>query len=124
MYLTPYDLTPTYRNVHNKFSVRYSLNLVLVDQVSRVFGALAAKLEQASLRPAPQLTGFAMRCRLAPKCATRTAGGPAVLQAAGDRAVSGGGGGGRLWGRRTVAADAITRTLPNTRGQSSPRLGA
>jgi vacuolar protein sorting-associated protein 26 len=33
MYLTPYDLTPTYRNVHNKFSVRYSLNLVLVDQV-------------------------------------------------------------------------------------------
>lgn len=35
MYLTPYDLTPTYRNVHNKFSVRYSLNLVLVDQVLR-----------------------------------------------------------------------------------------
>ena len=33
MYLTPYDLTPTYRNIHNKFSVRYSLNLVLVDQV-------------------------------------------------------------------------------------------
>jgi vacuolar protein sorting-associated protein 26 len=35
MYLTPYDLTPTYRNVHNKFSVRYSLNLVLVDQEDR-----------------------------------------------------------------------------------------
>ena len=40
MYLTPYDLTPTYRNVHNKFSVRYSLNLVLVDQVGTwVWGA-------------------------------------------------------------------------------------
>jgi len=35
MYLTPYDLTPTYRNVHNKFSVRYSLNLVLVDQARK-----------------------------------------------------------------------------------------
>lgn len=35
LYLTPYDLTPTYRNVHNKFSVRYSLNLVLVDQEDR-----------------------------------------------------------------------------------------
>ncbi len=31
LYLSPYKLTPTYRNVHNKFSVRYYLNLVLVD---------------------------------------------------------------------------------------------
>lgn len=35
MYLAPYDMTPTYRGVHNKFSVRYSLNLVLVDQEDR-----------------------------------------------------------------------------------------
>eukprot|EP00208_Stichococcus_sp_RCC1054_P007891 CAMPEP_0206152146 /NCGR_PEP_ID=MMETSP1473-20131121/39179_1 /ASSEMBLY_ACC=CAM_ASM_001109 /TAXON_ID=1461547 /ORGANISM="Stichococcus sp, Strain RCC1054" /LENGTH=516 /DNA_ID=CAMNT_0053549703 /DNA_START=223 /DNA_END=1773 /DNA_ORIENTATION=- len=35
MYLAPYDMTPTYRAVHNKFSVRYSLNLVLVDQEDR-----------------------------------------------------------------------------------------
>eukprot|EP00210_Caulerpa_lentillifera_P002142 g2056.t1 len=35
MYLTPYDLTPTYENVHNKFTVRYFLNLVLVDEEDR-----------------------------------------------------------------------------------------
>ncbi|KXZ45685.1 hypothetical protein GPECTOR_51g670 [Gonium pectorale] len=35
LYLTPYDLTPTYREVHNKFSVRYFLNLVLVDEEDR-----------------------------------------------------------------------------------------
>lgn len=35
MYLTPYDLTPTYENVHNKFSIKYFLNLVLVDEEDR-----------------------------------------------------------------------------------------
>ena len=35
LYLSPYDTTPTYRNVHNKFSVSYMLNLVLVDQEDR-----------------------------------------------------------------------------------------
>lgn len=39
MYLAPYDMTPTYRAVHNKFSVRYSLNLVLVDQASLLTSA-------------------------------------------------------------------------------------
>ncbi|KAG2493560.1 hypothetical protein HYH03_008374 [Edaphochlamys debaryana] len=35
LYLAPFDLTPTYREVHNKFSVRYFLNLVLVDEEDR-----------------------------------------------------------------------------------------
>eukprot|EP01017_Pseudomicrothorax_dubius_P030069 TRINITY_DN370_c0_g1_i1.p1 TRINITY_DN370_c0_g1~~TRINITY_DN370_c0_g1_i1.p1 ORF type:complete len:299 (-),score=111.39 TRINITY_DN370_c0_g1_i1:132-1028(-) len=36
MYLSAYDLTPTYPNVaNNKFSVRYFLNLVLVDDEER-----------------------------------------------------------------------------------------
>eukprot|EP00897_Mesotaenium_endlicherianum_P007594 jgi/Mesen1/6863/ME000351S05985 len=35
LFLSPYDLTPTYRNVNNKFSVRYNLNLVLVDEEDR-----------------------------------------------------------------------------------------
>jgi len=35
LFLSPYDLTPTFRNVHNKFSVRYYLNLVLVDEEDR-----------------------------------------------------------------------------------------
>ena len=29
------NLTPTYRNINNKFNVRYYLNLVLVDQEER-----------------------------------------------------------------------------------------
>lgn len=35
LFLSPYDLTPTYKEVHNKFSVRYFLNLVLVDEEDR-----------------------------------------------------------------------------------------
>ncbi|KAF4661981.1 Vacuolar protein sorting-associated protein 26A [Perkinsus chesapeaki] len=35
LYLSGFDLTPTYKNVQNKFSVRYFLNLVLVDEEDR-----------------------------------------------------------------------------------------
>eukprot|EP00850_Spirogloea_muscicola_P010595 SM000063S19985 [mRNA] locus=s63:8966:11027:- [translate_table: standard] len=35
LFLSPYDLTPTYRNINNKFSVKYYLNLVLVDEEDR-----------------------------------------------------------------------------------------
>jgi len=35
LYLTGFDLTPTFKNVQNKFSVRYFLNLVLVDEEDR-----------------------------------------------------------------------------------------
>merc|ERR1719498_177624 len=35
LYLTGFDLTPTYKNVQNKFSVRYFLSLVLVDEEER-----------------------------------------------------------------------------------------
>jgi len=35
LFLSPYDLTPTYKLVHNKFSVKYYLNLVLVDEEDR-----------------------------------------------------------------------------------------
>jgi vacuolar protein sorting-associated protein 26 len=35
LFLKAYDLTPTYKNVNNKFSVKYYLNLVLVDQEDR-----------------------------------------------------------------------------------------
>ena len=31
----PSELTPTYRNINNKFSVKYYLNLVLVDEEDR-----------------------------------------------------------------------------------------
>ena len=35
LFLSPYDLAPSYKNVHNKFSVKYYLNLVLVDEEDR-----------------------------------------------------------------------------------------
>lgn len=34
-YLSGVDLSPTYKNVQNKFSVKYFLNLVLVDEEDR-----------------------------------------------------------------------------------------
>eukprot|EP00268_Persea_americana_P049321 TRINITY_DN5281_c0_g1_i5.p1 TRINITY_DN5281_c0_g1~~TRINITY_DN5281_c0_g1_i5.p1 ORF type:complete len:301 (+),score=45.61 TRINITY_DN5281_c0_g1_i5:274-1176(+) len=35
LFLSTYELTPTYRNINNKFSVKYFLNLVLVDEEDR-----------------------------------------------------------------------------------------
>jgi hypothetical protein len=35
LFLSGYPLTPTYRNVNNKYSVKYFLNLVLVDEEDR-----------------------------------------------------------------------------------------
>jgi len=35
LFLGGFDLTPTYRTVHNKFSLKYYLNLVLVDEEDR-----------------------------------------------------------------------------------------
>jgi vacuolar protein sorting-associated protein 26 len=35
LYLSGLNLTPTYKNIHNKFSVKYFLNLVLVDEEDR-----------------------------------------------------------------------------------------
>lgn len=35
LFLSPYDLTPSYKDMANRFSVRYYLNLVLVDEEDR-----------------------------------------------------------------------------------------
>lgn len=35
LFLSGFDLTPTYRDVNKKFSTRYYLNLVLVDEENR-----------------------------------------------------------------------------------------
>jgi len=35
LFLSPYQLTPTFKSVHNRFSVKYFLNLVLVDEEDR-----------------------------------------------------------------------------------------
>ena len=36
-FLKPYDLTPTFKNVNNKFSVQYFINLVLTDVEDRKY---------------------------------------------------------------------------------------
>jgi Vacuolar protein sorting-associated protein 26 len=35
LFLSSIDLTPTYRSINNRFSVKYYLNLVLVDEEDR-----------------------------------------------------------------------------------------
>jgi len=35
LFLAPYELSPTFKGVHNRFSVKYYLNLVLVDEEDR-----------------------------------------------------------------------------------------
>lgn len=51
LFLSPYDLTPTYRNIHNKFSVKYYVNLVLVDEEDRrYFKQQEIQLWRKSLR--------------------------------------------------------------------------
>jgi len=56
LFLTPYDMTPTYKNVHNKFSVKYYLNLVLVDEEDRrYFKQQEIQLWRKTLRPAKEL---------------------------------------------------------------------
>eukprot|EP01098_Paradermamoeba_levis_P008933 TRINITY_DN3689_c0_g1_i3.p1 TRINITY_DN3689_c0_g1~~TRINITY_DN3689_c0_g1_i3.p1 ORF type:complete len:334 (-),score=119.97 TRINITY_DN3689_c0_g1_i3:133-1068(-) len=35
LFLSGFDLSPSYKNIHNKFSVKYYLNLVLVDEEDR-----------------------------------------------------------------------------------------
>ena len=50
LFLSPYDLAPTYRNVHNRFSVKYYLNLVLVDEEDRRY----FKQQEITLYRAPE----------------------------------------------------------------------
>lgn len=52
LFLAPYDLTPTMKSVHNKFSVKYYLNLVLVDEEDRrYFKQQEIHLWRKTLRP-------------------------------------------------------------------------
>lgn len=37
MYMNGVQLTPSYKNIHNRLSVKYSINLVLVDEEDRKY---------------------------------------------------------------------------------------
>eukprot|EP00727_Mastigamoeba_balamuthi_P011064 m51a1_g6580 Vacuolar protein sorting 26 (348) ;mRNA; r:209091-211318 len=64
LFLGHFDLTPTYRNVHNKFSVKYFLNLVLVDEEDRRY----FKQQEVTLwrRPQKKVAGAASTDPAAP----------------------------------------------------------
>ncbi len=65
--MSPYDLAPTYKNVHNKFSVKYYLNLVLVDEEDRRYfkqqeiTLYRASDAQKSAAPSPQSSTAALQ---------------------------------------------------------------
>jgi len=86
LYLSPYDLTPTFPNVHNKFSVRYFLNLVLVDEEDRRY----FKQQEITLFRAPEGGGGRGAAKV-PVLTPRTAG---RARSGGSGAGGGGGGGG------------------------------
>lgn len=62
LFLSPYDLTPTYRNINNKFSVKYFLNLVLVDEEDRRCG-VPQRHASGSGADAPGRAGTSNRLR-------------------------------------------------------------
>jgi len=35
VYMSSFDLTPSFKNIHNKYSVKYFINLILVDEEDR-----------------------------------------------------------------------------------------
>jgi len=55
LFLSPYQLSPTFKNVHNKFSVKYFLNLVLVDEEDRrYFKQQEIHLWRKVIKPSPR----------------------------------------------------------------------
>lgn len=75
LFLGNFDLTPTYRNVHNKFSVKYFLNLVLVDEEDRRY----FKQQEVTLwRRPPAKLAAAMRAAAASAAAAAA---PAIAPA-------------------------------------------
>jgi hypothetical protein len=58
LFLQPYELTPTFKNVHNKFSVKYYLNLVLVDEEDRrYFKQQEIQLWRKTIKPSTPRPG-------------------------------------------------------------------
>ncbi|KAK9867566.1 hypothetical protein WJX84_004926 [Apatococcus fuscideae] len=58
LFLSPYDLTPTYKLVHNKFSVKYFLNLVLVDEEDRARTSSRQEIQLYRASDASQANGL------------------------------------------------------------------
>ena len=61
LFLSGYELTPTMRDINKKFSVRYYLNLVLVDEEERrYFKQQVRQLSSESNGPflSPTMVGF------------------------------------------------------------------
>lgn len=114
LYLSPYDLSPTYKEVHNRFSARYYLNLVLVDEEDRRYfkqqeitlyrkeddptpavsssGGPVHAPAPPSIMPHSTMPGFASAGSMAAAAAAaEAAGNPAAAEAAEPRESSEGG---------------------------------
>ena len=83
LFLNGFELTPTFKDVNKKFSVRYYLNLVLIDQVRGANG-IRVNARCTSLRFSADMG----RPRARALDLLAIAGGPSVLQAAGDHALA------------------------------------
>lgn len=66
LFLAGYELTPTMRDINKKFSVRYYLNLVLIDEEERRYFK-----QQVRLAPPPDPWGPSNRTRGRPSAKTR-----------------------------------------------------
>ena len=78
LFLSPYDLTPTYKLVHNKFSVKYYLNLVLVDEEDRRYFKqqeiqLYRQTDTAASEGAKDITQVGFLCCLSLRASATTA---------------------------------------------------
>eukprot|EP00808_Paulinella_micropora_P008840 g4281.t1 len=65
LFLSPYELTPSMKNIYNKFSVKYYLNLVLVDEEDRrYFKQQEITLWRKALKPTKGKKGSALAGKL------------------------------------------------------------
>lgn len=62
LFLGGFDLTPTFRDVNKKFSVRYYLNLVLIDSENRRYFKGECELS-SRLRAGRRADGLYLGCR-------------------------------------------------------------
>lgn len=60
LFLGGFDLTPTFREVNKKFSVRYYLNLVLIDEENRRY----FKQQEITIFRIPEVSMLVSHCRL------------------------------------------------------------
>lgn len=62
LFLSPFDLSPTFKNIHGKFNVKYYLNLVLVDEEERRYFKQQARRHKKYVSPTSNSCKSKSRC--------------------------------------------------------------